>query len=373
MTPSWWVHCGPRQCPRRRRARCEFARQRGARRRSGAIPRRALLALLREDDAPLCYTGSMPVDDDYAREERIKRLRRLVSAGQAHMLYLHEAVPTYLRLSEMSAARNSLARPKAHREDQEGRSPKLQRELAVSTGRLIAEVHHRSYSKIYRWLTDADNGAPRNLSDPLVVRYAQLPPAFQIPDGSKRSTERQIELLAQLIEKRLVVFGAQLRLDGEYEDVTPAIRDAPGGWPHLRGVLTDAVLDGYLRQMSKRRTKSEMGAAIGAAKEVVEATMKALAARHCVAPDSKKPDLQDWWKVLRRELADARLDAALGSADGALLKLISAEVSLVQSLGELRNKVGTGHGKAAHPAGLTSAHALLAVDTAHTVTRFLTS
>lgn len=313
----------------------------------------------------------MAVDEDYAREERISRLRRIVSSGEGHVLYLREAVPTYLRLSEMSTTQNSLQLPKGYQEEDRSRTPKQQREWAVSTGRMLAEVHHGSYSKIYRWLAEADSSAPRNLSDEMAVHYARLPPAFRIADGSKRTTERQIELLAQLIEKRLVVFASQLRLDGEYEDVTPAVRDAPGGWPHLRGVMSDAVLNGYLRQMGKRRTRAEISGAIGEAKEVVEATMKALAARHNVAPESKKPDLQDWWKVLRPKLVDSKVDAALGSANGALLKLISAEVATVQSLGELRNKAGAGHGKPTHPAGLTSAHALLAVDTAHTVTRFL--
>jgi len=30
----------------------------------------------------------VPISEDYQREERIKRLRRMVTAGQAHLLYL---------------------------------------------------------------------------------------------------------------------------------------------------------------------------------------------------------------------------------------------------------------------------------------------
>lgn len=99
--------------------------------------------------------------------------------------------------------------------------------------------------------------------------------------------------------------------------------------------------------------------------------MKALVKRHGVTTSRKTPDLSDYWKVLKPFLVDVAIDKALGSKDGALLKLLSSQVTIVQSLGELRNKVGTGHGVASHPAGLRPAHALLAVDTAHALTRYL--
>jgi hypothetical protein len=158
---------------------------------------------------------------------------------------------------------------------------------------------------------------------------------------------------------------------GKAEDVAPAICDDPGGWPHLRGLVADSIIDGHLRQMRTRRTRSEISSALGASKEIVEATFKALSVKHGVAPTKTTPDLSDWWKVLRPLLDDQSIDKALGSTDGALIKLISSQVALVQNLGELRNRAGSGHGKAEHPAGLASSHALLAVDTAHALTRFL--
>jgi hypothetical protein len=313
----------------------------------------------------------VPITEDYAREERIRRLRRIVSAGQAHLLYIHEAVPTYLRLGKMSEeASDTTSRGRDLRK--ELMTPELEREWSVSTGWMIDQNGHGTYTRIYRWVVDADNNSPRNLSDAIALEYAKLPPLFQITSTrSEEKVESQLGRLAGLIEQRLLLFAAQLRLDGEYEGVTPALRDAAGGWPHLRGLLSDAVLDGYLARMRKRRTRSDISGAIGAAKETVEATMKALAAKHGVRASSTKPDLQDWWKVLRPHLADAQVDAALGAREGALQKLLSGEVATVQALGELRNKVGTGHGNAVHPAGLSPAHALLAVDSAHTLTRFL--
>ena len=41
----------------------------------------------------------MPISEDYVREERIKRVRRQLKAGEQHMLTLHDAVKRYLRLT----------------------------------------------------------------------------------------------------------------------------------------------------------------------------------------------------------------------------------------------------------------------------------
>lgn len=196
-----------------------------------------------------------------------------------------------------------------------------------------------------------------------------------VDSSAIESVEEQIIRLSLAVESRIALFAEQLKADGEYEDVTPALRDAPGGWPHLRdnGLLADAVLDGYIARMRKRRTKAQISDSIGAAKEVTEATMKALATKHEAIPVSATPDLADYWKVLRPHLVDSKIDKALGDKDGAIQKLIGAQVTTIQTLGELRNRVGTGHGRADHPAGLQPAHALLAIDVAHSVTRFLTS
>jgi hypothetical protein len=125
--------------------------------------------------------------------------------------------------------------------------------------------------------------------------------------------------------------------------------------------------------MRTRSTRPEILDAGGAAKEIVEATMQALALRNDLSPESKNPEFADWWRLLRSELTDPQIDNALGGRKGATVKLVNAEVTIVQSLGELRNAVGTGHGRSTYPVDLKSDHALLAVDTAHMLTRFLTA
>lgn len=238
---------------------------------------------------------------------------------------------------------------------------------------MVDEQQRGTYSHIYKWLSSTDATASDVLSDELYAGYAKLANvgSVVIDTAASGTVEGQLSALADQIEQRLQIFAEQLRLDGEHEDVIVEVRDASGGWPHLRGLLDDAVLDGYLNRMRQRRTRSEISDAIGAAKDTVEATMKAMASRLEVTPATSQPDLQDWWKSISPYFIDSHADKALGGKEGATQKLLRAQSTTIQALGELRNNVGTGHGRPTHPAGLTSAHALLAVDTAHTLTRFL--
>lgn len=314
----------------------------------------------------------MPLSDDYVREERIKRLRTLVASGIKQLLVLHEAVPSYLRL----ALRNEASGEKFSSGHSFEHTAEFQRAWDIRMGYFIAEKHHGTYSKIYKWMVAADNATPANLAGVQYRRYLDLPrgESLMIDTRAETSIEDQIHSLSAAVEQRIVVFRDQLGVDGEHEDIPAAIRDAAGGWPHLRGSewIADSVLDGYLDRMRKRRTKSEISGSIGAAKEVVEATLNGMIMANPEIEIMKSaPDLADLWRALKPVIADSTVDDALGSKDGALVKLLSSQIATIQNLGELRNRVGTGHGKTAHPAGLQPSHALLAVDLAHTITRFL--
>lgn len=52
-------------------------------------------------------------------------------------------------------------------------------------------------------------------------------------------------------------------------------------------------------------------------------------------------------------------------------RILSNFASIVQSIAELRNSYGTGHGKASHTVGLSPRHARLASGAAATVVAFL--
>lgn len=311
----------------------------------------------------------MPINEDHVREERIKRVRKIVKAGETHLLTLHDAVKRYMRMRpEPKLTRvQGLGDPVlliSSRDDD--------RDFQISIGMFTDEQLHKTYTLIGKWLhQDIVNLSLRDLDDDRLKEFQALrnPIDLQVGHGQMKA-EEQLEKLQSDIETRVAVFAKQLRADGEHEDITPALRDAAGGWPHLRGIISDPVLDGYLAQMRARRTKSQISAAIGAAKEVVEASIKHLSSTRGIPPLGSNASLADWWRALEPTLESATVAKALGSKDVGLVKLLKAQVNTIISLGELRNKVGTGHGKSEHPAGLTSSHALFAVDTAHTLTRY---
>lgn len=316
----------------------------------------------------------MTINEDWLREERIKRLRVLVRSGVKHLVFLHEAVPLYLRQGQISdKVIQELFNDPKKPSKAEQMGPELRRHHVITVGMFADERQNRVFEKIYKWITEVDDAALRTFPDEYFKTYQNLgrPPEIMADRGEIGSAEKNLNNLEADLEERVRLLTEALAHLGEHEDVSPAIRDAADGWPHLRGLIEDSIIEGHLRQMRARRTRPEISSAIGAAKEIVEATFKALSVRHNVTPQKTTPDLSDWWKVLRPLLADQSIDQALGSKDGALLKLVSSQVALVQNLGELRNKVGSGHGKSENPAGLAPSHALLAVDTAHTLTRFL--
>lgn len=314
----------------------------------------------------------MPIDEDDVREERIKRVRKIVKTGETHLLTLHDAVKRYMRmLPEPKLTRVAgLDGPVVFSPPRDD-----ERDYRISIGMFTDEQLHKTYTTIGNWLhQDTVNVSLRDLDDDLLSEFQALgdPIDLRVGQGQMKA-EEQLKKVQSDIEARVAVFAKQLKADGEHEDITPSLRDAPGGWPHLRGIIADPVLDGYLAQMRARRTKSQISASIGAAKEVVEATIKHLVNARGITPLGNNASLADWWRALEPTLESAKVAKALGSKDVGLVKLLKAQVNTVNSLGELRNKVGTGHGKSAHPAGLNSAHALFAVDTAHTLTRYLVS
>lgn len=308
------------------------------------------------------------------REERIKRLRKFVRTGESHLLTLHDAVKRYLRMVPQGAEPFKV---KGIDGDVVLHPPIVwDRDHLIALGMFTDNKLHNTYATISKWLfSDAANLSLRDLNDDLLAEFEALSNPIDLTVGQgKKTAEEQLDQLALDIEARVAIFAAQLKSDGEHEDITPALRDAPGGWPHLRGIIADPVLDGYLAQMRRRRTKSEISAAIGAAKEVTEATIKHVASATGLTPaNPNSTSLGQWWKLIEPTLESAKIEKALGSKDLGLIKLLASQVNTVSSLGELRNKVGTGHGKSVHPAGLTTAHALFAIDTAHTVTRYLTN
>jgi hypothetical protein len=71
--------------------------------------------------------------------------------------------------------------------------------------------------------------------------------------------------------------------------------------------------------------------------------------------------------------ADHAADLALGGKDIGVAKMLSGTSNVITGLAEIRNKVGSGHGNPGAPKGLQESHVLLVIDSAYTVTRFIST
>lgn len=136
------------------------------------------------------------------------------------------------------------------------------------------------------------------------------------------------------------------------------------------GLLEEVQLNAYIKRMAAVRTRPQISAAIGAAKELVESVL--VAALELLAPqataEQKLPRLA---KQVRREI-DGKLRGANRALVGtAETQFSSGLVSIVQALAELRNDVGGGHGRPSLPKELAARHAYLAIDSAHAYARYI--
>lgn len=134
-------------------------------------------------------------------------------------------------------------------------------------------------------------------------------------------------------------------------------------------LLDPQVLREHLRRIDVG-LKSDPAAAIGSSKELLESVLKAILEDYEVGYKSSD-ELMDLYKKVQECLGlntDAVPDDAKGSK--AAVKALRALITTVQSLAELRNALGTGHGPSRRSAALTR-HARLAFNSSLAVTTFL--
>jgi hypothetical protein len=129
------------------------------------------------------------------------------------------------------------------------------------------------------------------------------------------------------------------------------------------------VLREHLRRIDAG-LKSDPAAAIGSSKELLESVLKAILEDYEV---DYRPgeDLMGLYKKVQESMG-LNTQAVPGDAKGsdAAVKALRALVTTVQSLAELRNALGTGHGPSRQSAALTR-HARLAFNSSLAVTTFL--
>jgi hypothetical protein len=137
---------------------------------------------------------------------------------------------------------------------------------------------------------------------------------------------------------------------------------------HASGLVAEKVIADYAKEMLAPRTPRQLYNAIGAAKEVTEATLRAALDR-LSEPCKSSDDLPALMKKWRRAIG--RLASPDSEGEDALDKAQAALANLVVFLAEWRNAYGRGHGRPHYPPGLSARHARLAADAAETCVRFI--
>lgn len=129
------------------------------------------------------------------------------------------------------------------------------------------------------------------------------------------------------------------------------------------------VIREHLRRID-RDLKGDPSGAIGSSKELVESVLK-LILDDCGVAYSKGDDLMDLYKKVQRALK-LNAEAVPGHKKGseAAVKTLRALVTTINSLAELRNQIGSGHGRTRHSPALTR-HGRLAFNTSVTLVEFL--
>lgn len=222
--------------------------------------------------------------------------------------------------------------------------------------------------QVRRWFDAARQALMRYLQDQLKdvmpVLDRGLPPADGKPrhrvgldNGEpwlKKALEEMRELQAALGVKRGVATKAP----------------APARFEELQvsGLVAEKVIDDHAKDMRSPRTPKQLYNAIGSAKELTEATLRAALDRlgESYGRGDDLPGLMKKWRKAIGQVAppDPQGEATLDKAQAAL-------ANLVTFLAEWRNAYGRGHGRPQYPPGLTARHARLAADAAETCVRFI--
>lgn len=129
------------------------------------------------------------------------------------------------------------------------------------------------------------------------------------------------------------------------------------------------VVRDHLKRI-ERDIPSDPAGAVGSSKELVESVLKQILNDYAI-PYSNKDDLMDLYKKVQKAMrlnAEAVPESKKGS--DAAVKTLRALVTTIQSLAELRNQIGGGHGRARRSPAV-SRHARLAFNASVTVVEFL--
>lgn len=193
-----------------------------------------------------------------------------------------------------------------------------------------------------------------------------------------RSDPTETERLVQLYNRFLMNDGFQLaeksRISGRpiYAGRYVGTVAAPA-LSAAKEILGGSDLTYVAQQITRMESAlyADPGLAIGTAKELIETCCKTILFERGVSPPDNL-DLAQLVKLTSKELklTPDDIDDQAKAAE-TIKRLLSNLATITQGVSELRNRYGTGHGKAAGSKGLDPRHAKLAVGAASTLAVFL--
>jgi len=219
-------------------------------------------------------------------------------------------------------------------------------------GSLTVEVSGERRSRVEQYYSEVDWSSPTDAARMLRV-FEEVLAGSETVEGQRALT-------------------SVLARDGF--DVDDAGRIRPFGAEGLAGLIERTDLPSGVRAQIDRiqnTIDSDPEAAIGSAKELVEATTKHVLDQLQVDYGSS-PKLPDLVRLAQRELGVHPEAVAPDKAGYDTIKVILGSLAQVAiRVNDLRRPYGTGHGRAERPSGLHARHARLAVGSAAVYCRFL--
>jgi hypothetical protein len=141
----------------------------------------------------------------------------------------------------------------------------------------------------------------------------------------------------------------------------------------VREAFRETASEYVMRQITRMETaiRDDPDLAIGTAKELIETSCRSILKERGVKIDGK-PDLPKLVKITAKELDLTAEDiSGKSQTDDTIRRFLSGLATVSQSIAELRNIQGTGHGKESDTKGLGERHARLAAGAASALAVFL--
>jgi len=231
---------------------------------------------------------------------------------------------------------------------------------------IIEEIDKRypTLARVQKWIKNVDNWMLGNLPEPLASDFL----LYSSELGRKTTRDIFIEN-SKIITQRLTILKILAHIDSNkiYEK-----ENNEDYWFHIRNkkIISESQINQYSKKINKMETKSEIEASIGASKELLEAIFLG------IIKDSPKKleglNLQQIGKLAINQIMEtSSSDKRIDSKESGDTEIIRSLVNLINGLSNLRNKVGSGHGRISSIPGLQRKHAIIAREAVHAITQFL--